>query len=98
MSIGRWRLVAVVIAASCGGALSLLRFSVAALSCGAMTGLLLGGTWAAWTAPIEAAVSVSHAFASHLESLWREVLRLAFATTLSAFLFGYLAKRRVNVR
>lgn len=98
MSIGRWRLIAVVIAAACAGGLSLLRFSTAALSCGAMTGLLLGGTWAAWTAPIDAAVSISHAFASHLESMWREVLRLGFATTLTAFLFGYIEKRRVNLR
>jgi hypothetical protein len=98
VSIGHWRLVAVVIAAACGGAMSLLRFSTPVLSCGAIVGLLLGGTWAEWTAPNDVTVSVSHAFASHLESLWREVLRLASATTLTAFLCGYLAKRRENVR
>ena len=97
MSIGRWRLIAVVIAATCAGALSLLRFSTVALTCGAMTGLLLGGTWTAWTSS-DVTISAYHALASHLESFWREVLRLAFTTTLTAFLFGYLAKRRVNVR
>lgn len=98
VSIGRWRLFAVVIAAACGAALSLLRFSAVALSCGAVAGLLLGGTWAEWTAPNDVTISVAHAFASHLESLWREVLRLAFACTLSAYLFRYFERRRANVR
>jgi hypothetical protein len=96
ISITRWRLLAVVIAAACGAAMSLLRFSALALSCGALTGLLLGGMWSAWTAPNDVAISVAHAFASHLESLWREVLRLAFATTLTAFLCGHLAKCSVD--
>lgn len=98
MSIGRWRLLAVVIAAACGGGLSLLRFSTPALSCGAMAGLLLGGTWVAWTVPNDVPISVYHAFASHMESFWREVLTLAFATTLTAFLCAYFAKRRIKVR
>jgi len=98
VSIGRWRLLAVVVAAACGGVLSLLRFSTLALSCGAMAGLLLGGTWAAWTAPNDVAISIYHAFASHLESFWREVLTLTLATTLTAFLCAYFAKRPVNVR
>jgi hypothetical protein len=97
VSIGRWRLLAVVVAAACTGALSLLRLSALALSCGAVAGLLIGGTWAAWTFPNDVAISVCHAFASHLESFWREVLTLALATTLTAFLCAYFAKRRVNV-
>jgi len=98
VSIGRWRLLAVVVAAACGGVLSLLRLSTLALSCGAMVGLLLGGTWAAWTAPNDVTISVCHAFASHLESFWREVLTLTFATTLTAYLCAHFAKRCVNVR
>ena len=98
VSIARWRLLAVVIAAACGAAMSLLRFSALASSCAALTGLLLGGTWAAWTAPNDVSISFAHAFASHLESLWREVLRLSFTTTLVAFLCSYLANRRVDVR
>jgi hypothetical protein len=70
VSIGRWRLLAVVVAAACGGALSLLRLSALALSCGAMAGLLVGGTLARGTFPNDVAISVSHAFASHLESFW----------------------------
>lgn len=96
-SIPRWRLLAVVIAAVCGGALSLLRFSTTALSVGAITGLLLGGTWAAWTAPHDMTISVSYAFTSFLELFWREVLRLTLATTLTAFLCAYFAKRRIKV-
>jgi hypothetical protein len=43
ISVGRWRLFAVVVAAACGGVLSLLRVSTSALSVGAVFGLLLGG-------------------------------------------------------
>lgn len=95
-SIPRWRLLAVLIAAVCGAALSLLRFSTTVVSVGAMGGLLLGGTWAAWTAPHDITISVSYAFTSHLELLWREVLRLAFAAILTSFLSGYFAKRRAR--
>lgn len=44
------------------------------------------------------AISVFHAFASHLESFWREVLTLAVATTLTAFLCASFAKRRIKFR
>ena len=98
VSIGRWRLFAIVVATACGSALSLLRVSRSALSCGAMAGLLLGGTWAEWKFPNDVAISVYAAFASHLESFWREVLTLTLATTLTAFLCAYFVKRRVNVR
>lgn len=96
LSIAQWRWLAIVVAAACSGALSLLRFATLALSGGAITGLLLGGTWAEWTVRTDMPISVSYAFASHLESLWREVLRLALTTTLTAFLCGYLARRRKN--
>jgi len=98
MSVGRWRLFAVVVAAGCGVALSLLRVSTSALSCGVMVGLLLGRTWAAWTFPNDVAISVCAAFASHLKSFWRETLLLTFATTLAGFCCAYFAKRRVNIR
>jgi len=97
VSIDQWRWLALLVAAACGSVLSLLRFSAIALSCGALTGLLLGGTWAAWTAPHDVTISVYYAFQSHLETLWREVVRLAFATTVTALLCAYFAKRRVNV-
>jgi hypothetical protein len=97
MSVGRWRLFAVVVAAGCAVTLSLLRVSTSALSCGVMVGLLLGGTWAAWTFPNDVAISVCAAFASHLKSFWRETLLLTFATTLAGFCCAYFAKRRVNI-
>lgn len=97
-SISRWRLLAVVIAAVCGGALSLLRFSTTVVSVGVIGGLLLGGTWAAWTAPHDVTISASYAFTSHLELLWREVVRLSFAAILTSRLCGYFAKPRAKVR
>lgn len=98
MSLGRWRLFAVAVAAGCGAALSLLRVSTSALACGVMVGLLLGGTWAAWSFPNDLAISVCAAFASHLKSFWRETLLLTLANTLAGVCCAYFAKRRVNVR
>src|SRR3974390_901353 len=89
VSIGRWRLLAVVSAAACGGVLSLLRLSTSALSCGALAGLLLGGTWAALTAPKHGPVSVYHAFASHLKSFWQHVAILTVFATIAALCCAY---------
>lgn len=98
VSIAQWRWLSLLVAVACGAVLSLLRFSAIALSCGAVAGLLLGGTWAEWTMPNDVTVSVYDGFASHLESFWPEVLRLAFATTVTAFMCTYFAKRRFTVR
>src|SRR5262249_21378437 len=97
ISLGRWRLFAVAVAAACGGVLSLLRVSISALSVGAMFGLLLGGTWAAWKFPTDVTISVWGAFASHLESFWRETLMLTFTATLAGFCCPYIAKRSAGV-
>ena len=51
VSIGRWRLIAIVVATACGGVLSLFRLSVSSVACGSIAGLLLGGTCAACQAP-----------------------------------------------
>jgi ABC-type multidrug transport system permease subunit len=63
-----------------------------------MVGLLLGGTWAAWTVPNDVSISVYHAFASHLESFWQETLMLTLATTLAGFCCAYFAEHHANVR
>ena len=93
VSIGRWRIFAVVVAIACGGVLSLLRLPVLALACGSIAGLLLGGTWAAWQAPNDVPVSVGAAFASHLGSFWREVIILTVVASIGAFCSARLKKR-----
>jgi hypothetical protein len=98
VSIGRWRLLAAVVAAALGGARSLLRLSMPALSCGAMAGVLFGGTWAALKGPHDVAISLYGAFASHLESFWREILVLTTVAILAALCCDYLRKRRELVR
>jgi len=98
VSIGRWRLFAIVIAAGCGGALSLLRFPVPALSCGALVGLMVGGTWVEWKSPHDVTISLSAAFESHLEYFGAEILRLTFAATLAGLCCAYFRWRRSNVR
>jgi len=85
VSIGRWRFFAIVVAAACGGVWALVRLPVVALACGSLLGLLSGGTWAAWQAPHDVPMSVSTAFASHLEPLWRTVLMLTVTATVSGF-------------
>ena len=95
MSVNQWRVFAAVIAAVCGGMLSLLRVPIFALSFGAMVGLLLGGTWVEWKAPNDVAISVSTAFRSHLESFWRQTLMLTFAATFGATV-PKLIKNRVK--
>lgn len=98
MRVGRWRLFAVVVAAACGGVLSLLRVSTSALSVGAMVGLLLGGTWAAWKFPSDVTTSLYGAFASNLECFWRETLMLTFTATLAGFCRAYIAKRTAGAQ
>jgi len=96
MSVGNWRLFAIAVAAACGGVLTFLRFPISALSCGAIAGFLLGGTWAAWKFLNDVRISVYAAFASHLESFWRETVILTFAVTLAAYFCSYFAKRRMK--
>ncbi len=94
LSINRWRLIAIVVAAASGCVLFRLRFSVPALACGSMAGLLIGGTWAAWQAPNYVTISVSAAFASHLESFWREVIVLTLTVIVGGFCGAVLNRRR----
>lgn len=96
VSIGRWRLIAIVVAAVCGVALSLMRVSTLALSCGAMVGLLLSGTLVAWRST-DISISVYDAFASHLKSFSGEVLTLTLAATLAALCCDYFRTRRINI-
>jgi hypothetical protein len=68
LRIGKWYLVAIIVAAVTGCVMSFLKLPTIALVCASLTGLLLGGTWAAWRFPNDVAISVSGAFESHLES------------------------------
>jgi hypothetical protein len=92
VGIGFWRLTAIWVASACGAAMSLLRISTPALGCGAIVGLLIGGTLAAWMAPNDVPISLYRAFASHLESDWREILILTAAATLAALCCDYFRK------
>jgi hypothetical protein len=92
LSIGKWRLVAIVVAAGIGCVMSLLRLPTLTLVCASVAGLLLGGTWVAWQAPNDVPISVSGAFASHLESFWRQIIILTVATTLGGFCRARLVK------
>jgi hypothetical protein len=82
LSIGKWDLVAVVVAAATGCVMSLLRLPTPALVCASVAGLLLGGTWVAWQAPSDVPISVSAAFESHLESFWRQIIIMTFTITV----------------
>jgi hypothetical protein len=98
ISIGYWRLLAILVAVAVGAALSLMGVATPALSCGAIVGLLTGGSVTAWTAPTDVAISPYRAFASHLESCWREVLILVVAATLATRCSSFLRKHRPLVQ
>jgi len=82
LSIGKWYLVAIAVAAAPGCVMSLLRLPTPALVCASVAGLLLGGTWVAWQARNEVPISVSGTFESHLESFWRQIIIMAFTITV----------------
>ena len=94
VSIGKWYLVAIVVAAASGCAMSLLRLPALAWVCASTAGLLLGGTWAAWQAPNDVPISVSGAFGSHLESFWRQIIILTVTITVSGFCFARFVRGR----
>ena len=95
LSMGQWRLLAIVVAAACGGVSAMFGLRVIALACAATAGLLLGGAWAAWRFPSDVQISVGAAFVSHLESFWREVIILTASATVVGFCCTRFAKRRL---
>jgi len=88
LSIGKWFLVATVVAAAIGCVMSLLRLPAPALMCASVTGLLLGGTWAAWRIPNDVQISISGAFVSHLKSFWPQMLILTVTIAAGGFCCG----------
>jgi hypothetical protein len=95
LSIGKWRLVAIVGAAGIGCVMSLLRLPILTVVFASVAGLLLGGTWAAWQAPNDVPISVSGALASHLESFWRQIVILTVATIGGGFCCARLVKNHL---
>src|SRR5260370_9514553 len=80
LSIGKWHLVAMVVAAPTGCIMSLLRLTTPAMGCASLAGLLLGGTWAGWQAPNDVPISVSGAFKAPLGAFLRQ--KVIFTCTI----------------
>lgn len=83
VGIGRWRFLAIVVVAGCGGVSALLRVPIVAVACETMAGLLIGGTWAAFQGPHDVRMTVGDAFLSHLEPFWRNVILFTVVATVS---------------
>ena len=81
VSIGKWRLVAIVVGVGMG-ALWALRVHLLPLAIASLAGLLVGGTWAAWHAPNDVRVTFIGIIASHLRAFWHDVLILTIAVTV----------------
>jgi len=96
LSIAKWSLVAIAVAAATGCVVSLLRLSTLALMCASVTGLLLGGTWAAWQAPNDVPISLSDAFESHFASFWRQMLILNLTIAVSGLCCSRFVKARAR--
>jgi hypothetical protein len=82
LSIRKWYVVAIVVAAATGCIMSLMKLPTPAFVSASVAGLLLGGTWAAWHFPNDVPMSVGGAFQSHLESFWRQALILTGTVTI----------------
>jgi hypothetical protein len=85
LSLGQWRLFAIAVAIVVGGLATLSRLPITVLACGAMAGLLAGGTWAAWQAPNDVPVSVIATFLSHLRGFWREIIVLTGSVVVGGY-------------
>jgi hypothetical protein len=85
LSIGKWYLVAMIVAAATGSVLSLWRLRLLAVACASITGLLLGGTWSAWQVPHDVPISMSGAFEAYVALFWRQLLALTVTITVSGF-------------
>lgn len=94
LSLGQWRWVAVSVAAAIGATCSLLGLPMRAIVTAAVVGLLSGGTWAALFIPTDVRVTVYSAFASHLESFWREVIILTIVIALSTAFVSRFSRPR----
>lgn len=94
LSVRKWYLVAMVVAAATGCVMSLLRLPTLAVMSASAAGLLLGGTWAVWQAPNDIRISVIGAFESHLESFWRQIIILTVIATVSGLCFARLVRGR----
>lgn len=80
LTIGQWRLVALLIAATIGVLMSRLKLSLLAVVCSSTVGLLLGGTWAAHFGE-DIPISVAFAFASSM-TFWRDEIVLIVASLI----------------
>lgn len=94
LSIRKWYVVAMVVAAAIGSIMSLLKLPTSAFVSASVVGLLLGGTWAAWHFPNDVPISVCGAFQSHLESFWRQVLILTGTVTIGGIGCGRFLRGR----
>jgi hypothetical protein len=82
LSIGKWYVVAIVVAAASGCVTSLLRLPTLALVCASLAGLLLGGTCAEWQTRTDLPMSVNDAFRLYLESCWRQLMIMSSTVTV----------------
>jgi hypothetical protein len=92
VSIGRWRLVAMLVAFAIGCVMSMLRLPIVALVGACIAGLFLGGTWAEWQAPSDVPIAITDAFASYLESFWGQLILLTVVTALGGLCGDRLVK------
>jgi hypothetical protein len=88
MSVGEWRLVAMVVAFAIGGLMSALRSSIKTIVGAGAAGLLMGGTWATLQAPNDIPVSTIDAFVSFVEVFWGQIFLLTAATAVGGFCCG----------
>lgn len=95
LTIGQWRLVALLVAVALGMLSALLRIRTYVWTVAVLVALLFGGALTALFLPIhDVRTTFSEQFVSHFNSFWRELAVLTAAATASNLGSTHVLRRR----
>ena len=98
LSLWQWRTVAIVVAVILGALSSLIGLRTQVAATAITLGLLLGGTWTAYSTQHDVRTSLPLEFMSHLRAFWREVLVLLASAVISQLCGGLVLSRYARDR
>ena len=90
LTLSQWRMAAILAAVVLGAVTALLRQPAYLVTSAVATGLLLGGVWAAFSAPHDVPTSFAAELVGHLRAFCREVVLLSVVSAASNFGCAYL--------
>lgn len=93
LTMGQWRIAAILAAASFGVFAALLRLPTYMLTAAVAIGLWAGGARAGLGAPRDTPTTFFDESVSHLQIFWREILLLIAVSTVGKFWCDYLLNK-----